>query len=224
MEGIFLDLPQFVLAAGAVGTAAMGIVEGFKSIKLTPIGFNELYESIDWSRPAIGRAYGSDYSKLLESLYRQNRSSGELPRILRQGVRIGMDTDNAKSMGEFLLGNGGESLSVIAGKIDQGEELDKMEKKILARFEVAADARIDAALSLAERAYSNGIRKWAFFVSLMLSLLAAFSLHWTLGDKFQSAMYINAVIVGLVAVPLAPIAKDVAKGFQAAAKAIGGKS
>lgn len=224
MEGIFLDLPQFVLAAGAVGTAAMGIVEGFKSIKLTPIGFGQLEESIGWAKAAMKKAYGSDYSKLIESLYRQSRSSGELPRILRQGVRIGMDKENAKSMGELLLGQGGETLSGIAGKIDQGEELDKMEKKILARFEVAADARIDAALSLAERTYSNGIRKRAFFVSLVLSLVAAISLHLTLADKFQSAMYINAVIVGLVAVPLAPIAKDVAKGFQAAAKAIGGKS
>lgn len=214
-SGTLVDL---VLASGAVGAAAMGIVEGFKSTKLRPIGFNQLEQSINWANNALSKAYGAGHRELLESLYRQNRSSGDLPRILRQGVRIGLDEHNAKEMESILLGADRNQLSLVAEKAASGSELSPEEKNILGRFEVAVDARIDAALSLAERAYVNGIRQRAFLIAILLSLSAAFSI------KPDLKSFLPGLIVGLVAVPLAPIAKDVAKGFQSAAKAIGGKS
>ena len=145
------DFSNFVIATGAVGTAAMGIVECFKSTRIKPIGFSQLEESISWADAALIKAYGSDYKKQLESLYRLNRSGGDLPRIIRQGVRIGLDEQNAVTMEENLLGRNLYLLPAVAKKAAEGEELEPKEKNILGRFEVAADARIDAALSLAER-------------------------------------------------------------------------
>ncbi len=214
-----IELSQFVLAAGAVGTASMGIVEGFKSTKWRPIGFSKLEKSISWADEALIKAYGKEHkTTLLESLYRANRTSGDLPRILRQGVRIGLDKKNAKKMEDILLGPGRNQLPEVAEKAADGKKLETEEKNILGRFEVAADARIDAALSLAERAYKNGIRQWAFLVAQLLAFGAVFAIG---PDEKR---IITAFIIGLVAVPLAPIAKDVTKGFQAAVKAIGGKS
>jgi len=213
-----IELSQFVLAAGAVGTASMGIVEGFKSTKWSPIGFSKLTKSISWADAALNKAYGKESKTLLESLYRVNRTSGDLPRILRQGVRIGLDQNNAAEMEETLLGADSKQLQGVAKKVAEGTDLDTTEKNILGRFEVAADARIDAALALAERAYSNGIRYRAFFIAQGLAFGAVFAI----GP--DSKKIITALIIGLVAVPLAPIAKDVAKGFQSAVKAIGGKS
>ncbi|GJQ57583.1 MAG: hypothetical protein D8M57_19750 [Candidatus Scalindua sp. AMX11] len=213
-----LDLAQFTLAAGAVGTAAMGIAEGFKSVKMRPIGFSKLEKSINWADAALIKAYGNERMMLLESLYRSNRSSGDLPRILRQGVRIGLDEQNAVEMENILLGADRNQLPAVAKKAAIGKELEQEEQNILGRFEVAADARIDAALSLAERAYINGIRLRAFIIALSLSLSAAFTI------KPDKEGIVAGLIVGLVAVPLAPIAKDVADGIKEAAKAIGGKS
>ncbi len=213
-----IELSQFVIAAGAVGTASMGIVEGFKSTKWPPIGFSKLTKSISWADAALNKAYGPEHMKLLESLYRINRTSGDLPRILRQGVRIGLDKKNAEAMESILLGADRKQLPEVAEKAADGEKLEPNEQNILGRFEVAADARIDAALSLAERAYSNGVRYRAFLVAQGLAFGAVFAI----GP--DSKKIITALIIGLVAVPLAPIAKDVAKGFQSAVKAIGGKS
>jgi hypothetical protein len=216
-----LELGQFVLAAGAVGTAAMGIVEGCKSAHFRPIGFSRFLKSIQWAEPALIRAYGPGQQDLVESLYRLNRSKGDLPRILRQGVRIGLNETNAAEMEGVLLGAGRDDLPAIAKKASRGEELDKQERNLLGRFEVAADARIDAALSLAERAYKNGVRARAFVVALALSCGASFSLGATSTAFSAFDRLVLALIVGLVAVPVAPIAKDVASGFKNAAKAIG---
>jgi len=212
------DLGEFVLAAGAVGTAAMGIVEGFKATWLQPPGFLSLDKSLAWARPALIKAYGTDYKKLLMSLFRLNRSDGDLPRILRQGVRIGLDENNARGMEEALLGKDNNQLTAIAKKVSKGAKLEDPDRNILGRFEVAADARIDAALALGERAYINIIRFGAFMVALVLSLVTALLVKPDFGG------FLTALITGLVAVPLAPIAKDVAKALQSAAKAIGGKS
>lgn len=219
MEGemTLTSVTQFIIAAGAVGTAAMGIVEGAKSVHIKPLGFRSLMSELQWAIEALKVAYGEQYDRLLKSLYRLNRSEGELPRILRQGVRIGLNKNNAALMAETVLGDVDGSLPQVATKIAAGESLSDQEKNILGRFEVAVDARIDAALALADRAYGNGIRLCSFIVAIFLSLMAAQVLHFTGGYK-------TALIVGLISVPLAPIAKDVAKGLQSAANAIAAKA
>lgn len=217
MFDLQIDLVDFVVAAGALGTAAMGIVEGFKSIRITPFGFSKLRENITWSNKALGNAYGDQVDELLKSLYRLGRSGGELPRILRQGVRIGLDKDNAKYLADSILGSSGDELEKIAVKNAAGKDLSAEEKNILGRFEVALDARIDAALALAERVYINSIRFAAFFVAIVLALVTAAFLDPTPDNFF------TALVAGIVAVPLAPIAKDVAKAIQSATSAIGSR-
>ena len=81
--------------------------------------------------------------------------------------------------------------------------------------------RVDAALTLAEKAYGNAIRFRAFFVALSLSLITTLAFIKTGQAEYKDL--IMACLVGFTAVPLAPIAKDVANAFQSAAKAIGTK-
>lgn len=214
---ITTDLGNLVLATGAVGTAAMGISEGLKTVKITPRGFAKLEREIDWARQALVIAYGDNYREMMMSLYRDGRRKGELPRVLRQGVRIGMNGDTAKNMAQVVGGIDAATLAAVAKKVTEGEELGDTERNVLGRFEVAADARIDAGFALAERAYTNSIRFGAFVIAMVLSGAAAVALNPTASGFF------TALIVGITAVPIAPIAKDVAKGFQSAATAIGGK-
>jgi len=216
------EVSDLILAAGGVGTAAMGIVETMKASWLPAIGFNKLDTDLKWADDAYKRAYGTSYGQMLESLFRNGRGTGDLPRVLRQGVRIGLSPENAEAMAAALSVQPGNLKSVVE-KVAGGTQLSDEEKNVLGRFEVSADARIDAALSLAETAYVNGIRGRAFVVAFLLSFAAALTLHVAGETTDAFSTYLGAAIVALVSVPLAPIAKDVAKGFQAAASAIGGK-
>lgn len=216
MDLTIQEVSDFLIAAGAVGTAAMGIVEGAKSVRFPPIGFGFLLKQLQWSFSALQVAYGDQYKKLIESLYRIS-GSGDLARTLRQGIRIGLNEENAADLSQNILGKSDGTLTEIAKKINTGENLEPQEKNFLSRFELAVDARIEGALALGERAYANGIRLCAFIVAIGLAQAAALLL------KLQDG-FITALIVGLIAVPIAPIAKDIVKGFQSAATALSARS
>lgn len=206
-----------VVAAGALGTAAFGIVEGLKWTALGRGGFSQIPKTLGEAlMGALEHAYGPDYHDLLMAQYRSGRAKGELPRSLRQGIRIGLRPENAAGMAEHVGVVDSETLTAVAEKLFAGTDLSAEEKSALGRFELAVDARIDAALALAERAYLGWVRGWATFFSIALALVAAVSIA---GD-FAKAQWTAAFIVGIAAVPLAPIAKDVSKALQSAATAI----
>jgi hypothetical protein len=103
------DLSQYLgtvtLAVGALGTASYGVIDGMKLIPWVDLaGFERLFSSggaaggrmwptktkagLDPLLPALTAAYGADAMDLLKTQYRAGRTKGDLPRTLRQGVRI----------------------------------------------------------------------------------------------------------------------------------------
>jgi len=212
-----MGLGQMVLAAGALGTAAFGIVEGLKWTALGRGGFSQIPKTLgDSLMGALKHAYGPDYLDLLMAQYRSGRAKGELPRSLRQGIRIGLRPENAAGMADQVGVVDSDTLTAIAEKLMRDGKLEDDEKSRLARFELAVDARIDAALALAERAYLGWVRGWATVFSIGLALVAAVSI----AGGIDKAQWTSAIIVGIAAVPLAPIAKDISKALQSAATAI----
>ena len=83
------------------------------------------------------------------------------------------------------------------------------ERAALARLETAIDARIDAALFLADNQYVTQTKIYATVVSLVI----AFAIGMNLGQN-----PFICFIVGITAVPLAPVAKDLATALQEAVK------
>ena len=208
-----VDLVQMVLAAGALGTAAFGIVDGLKGTSIGEAGFSTLSAMMGPLKTALAKAYGNEFLSLLAAQYRDGRSTGPLPRTLRQGARIGLTKDNAVEIAKFV-GEGivdTSELVIIAEKIAGGRKLEDSERGLLARFELAVDTRIDAALALAEQKYTLVTRWWASGFAVALALIAAWALN---------ADLVKGLIVGVVAVPLAPIAKDVASALQSATRAL----
>lgn len=216
-----MDLGELVLAAGAVGTAAMGVTEGFKSIRFKPLGYHCIESELAWAQAALKNAYGDNYHSFMTSLYRDGRRKDELKEIICTGMRIGLDKENAPIMASIVGRNMEALLTSAAQKTAVGEELEPNEKNVLDHFVLVANARVDAAMVLADKAYGNAIRFRAFFVALGISVIATLA-YINIGKASYNDL-IMAILVGITAVPLAPIAKDVANAFQSAAKAIAAK-
>src|SRR5574341_1405706 len=120
-----IDLVQMILAAGALGTAAFGIVDGLKATAIGAAGFSTLATMLGPLKTAMAKAYGDEYWELLKAQYRDRRGTGPLSRTLRQGVRIGLTKDNAAQLATFV-GEGivdGSALASIEEKIVTGEKL-----------------------------------------------------------------------------------------------------
>ena len=202
-------LAATILAAGALGTAAFGIVEGLKRWSVIgDAGFRTIVHILG---PIIGALpYGPDTEALLRAQYRGD--SQELARLLRQGVRLGLSVDNAETLASYLGVVGHAELRDAAAAAVAGTELTSEQRNIIGRFEVAVDARIAAATTLAHAQYAGTMKIAASIVAIALALVIGWRLNVDL---------LHALVVGLAAVPLAPIAKDVAAGLRAAAQAMG---
>ena len=103
------------------------------------------------------------------------------------------------------------ALTQAAAVAAAGMDLSPTDRASIGRFELAADARIDSALSGAKDAYLGGIRCTAAFLAVVIAQLIAPILgsHWDM-----------ALVLGIVAVPFAPIANDLVSAIQAATKAL----
>lgn len=236
------------LAVGALGAAAYGVVDGLKLLPWVDLaGFERLFSrragvggrtwigvsrvALDPLLPALTAAYGQDVMDLLKAQYRSGRSAGDLPRTLRQGVRIGFGLLAAEEIAAIagrlgidpaVAGQAAAALSRLRGlrppaygeSPAQAGAPTEDERAALARLENAIDARIDAALALAERQYVTQTKVLAMLVALAI----AFGVGLSLG-----AAPVACFLVGIAAVPLAPVAKDLATALQAAVQALRGR-
>lgn len=244
------------LAIGALGGASQGIVDGlFKAFTwFDSAGFERIFAvggkeggrrfypshkaTLDPLLPALKIAYGSDVIELLRAQYRGGRVSGDLPRTLRQGVRIGFGmmpmTDIASvaielGIKEEIATRAAEAIDRARRQRAQAEQsksesdsaaslqpaMTDEQRSAMARLETMIDARIDAALALAETQYIAQTKLLAMLVSLVISFGVGASGGMLVADKWGWCL-----IVGLAAVPLAPVAKDLSTALQEAVKAL----
>ena len=195
--------------------------------------------TLDPLLPALKTAYGKDVMELLRAQYRSGRVAGDLPRTLRQGVRIGFGMMEVESITSVAvdLGIKQEVAAIAAEAIDrarrqradaspteQTRSLDEPrpllqpamtdeQRSAMARLETMIDARIDASLALADTQYVAQTK----FLAMAVSLAISFLVGWGIG---MNGKYVWCWIVGLAAVPLSPVAKDLATALQEAVKAL----
>jgi hypothetical protein len=213
-----------ILAAGGLGVAAYGVIDGAKLLPMIGLsGFAHVRSQLGPAMAAIVRAYGAAGTKeLLEAQYRAGRSSGELPRTLRQGYRIGLpalEEAEVKKIAEFVGVSDSGTLASATRKMRTGKTLTSDEREALSRFEVALDARIEAGLELADHHYVGRIKIYAGVLSVAIAMCVGALVSNELGANW----WLKAFLVGLIAVPVAPIAKDVANAVTEAAKALRGR-
>ena len=131
-------------------------------------------------------------------------------------MRIGLTPGNAADIARFLGTVGPKELADAALAVTNSQALTDEQRAALGRFELAADARISSALSRAQDVYLGTVRCAASVLSIVLAEAAALMLGT------NSGMWMVGLLVGIVAVPLAPIANDVVGALQAATKALRG--
>ena len=234
---------------GALGVAAYGVVEAFGKAFVVPagkasapwglpyFGFVEVRRLATTLGPAMKLAYGDDYLQILAQQYRDGRGKGAAPDTLKQGVRLAlpfMSVAEAKALIDTVWGLGGsagpggvapsealaralvdEKAARLAGGDPQADAAANEAAATLAgRFSLALDTRIDAAFTIAEQRYQSWAKIWAGVTAIALAL--AFDLFFF---KNNEVPWPVAILVGLVAVPLAPVANDLVSSLSAAAKA-----
>ena len=216
--GSWESLLQMIAASAALGTAAFGLVDVSKVVRngLPSAGFGHLLKVFNQLPATFEAALASrEWRDQLKAFWIGGLPKDEQKANLRALVRLGF-SDQEPVIAELAAFANLEPapLKAIAGKMARGATLTDKEVNLLGRLDATIDARIDAAFELADQAYRNWARASAAIVAVALAAIAGA----VMGVGAQMWIVLG---LGVIAVPLAPIAKDLSSALSAAARVAG---
>jgi hypothetical protein len=203
-------------------------------------GFGAIRRLLKRVEPAMKVTYGDAYGTILINQYRAGRSQGQAPEMIRQGVRLGLpylSQTAAEGVIAAVWGMSSAQTAALAQALtaektadaaapaapDAGAAATAAPQALAARFATALDTSVQAAFASAEQRYQSWAQFWAGVAAVVLSLgYEGATAGWPWAAHTGSAgAWIIALLVGLAAVPLAPVAKDLSSSLSQALTALG---
>jgi len=235
------DISHIITAVGALGTASFGLVDATKALwggGVNNIGFHHIVTTVTRLTPipaaapnapaaAINALPQADILATLKANWFNGTDLGSQKAIAKSLVKLYLNPANAAAMA-LKCNLDPIVLTSIATKIAASVPLAQPnpaaapggpppanEVDVYARFDLILTAILDEAYQQADQAYTNGTRAWAVVFSIALSYTAAFILSAQNLSPVHG-LYRIAFIVGLLAAPLAPIAKNLSSALATA--------
>jgi hypothetical protein len=215
------SLSDLVLAVGALGTASYGLVDVSKAFGggVSNCGFARIAAVMRRLYPAGPGPLGlAEVQDALRASWLNGKPMSDQIAQARGLIKLRFDPAGAASLA-VATGLEAARLSVVAGKLDQGIPLDDADTAVLNRFDDIVTALLDGAYQHADQSYRNAAKAWSVAVSLVLAVVGGWLLPRT-GTYWGSQEFLQAIVIGLLAAPLAPVSKDLANALGAGVKAL----
>lgn len=227
--GAMGEIATFLGVIGALGTAAFGLVDATKFFRggMSNAGFAFVEKALRPFNAALSVAVGetTEWRDVVKAHWLNGRAKDEQKAIAKSLIRLGLSPDNAASLA--VAGRvDGVALGGAAKSLDTGATLSETQINVLGRFDAAIDALMDAAFERADQYYRNSSKALAACVSVILAIVGGGILYKSSPTGFDLTAYLaspdflTALLVGLVAVPVAPISKDMISALGTAVRAL----
>jgi hypothetical protein len=209
---------SLITAAGALGTAAYGLVDCTKAFGggVSLCGLAYIRKSLTPFLPdtTIGTPTSElSRDKVLEtrkSNWINGMASSDQQAIAKSLIKLRIDVQSAPGFAQ-KTGVDPAVLQAVIDKMSTGTALTPAETDTYGRFDLVLTTMIGQAYQRADQQYRNNAKLLAIPFSVALALVAAHLLNNPLGPAF---------LIGLVATPLAPVAKDISSAVQTAVQAL----
>jgi len=219
---ILNNLPRVITAIGGLGTAAFGLVDSTKTLpgilNVNRIGFDEIKQLIISLTPGTPTA-GLSQDKIVETL-RANWFNGKdlnsQKAIAKSLIKQGLTPTNAAALAK-RTGVDPHVLTSVATKIAAGTSLLPNENDVYGRLDFVLTALLDEVYQHSDQKYTNWTRVLASVFAIVLAFIGGMSLN---GQSFSEFWWTKesaeSLLVGVLATPLAPIAKDLSSALATA--------
>lgn len=224
-----LHLTQTITAIGGLGTAAFGLVEAAKSAfgSINRIGLKQIEQTVGDLTPnqtgageppaprnALPR---KNILETVEANWVNGMDLGSQKAIVKSLVKLHLSAGNAAALAAKTNVDAA-LLTSVAQKMANGAALLQPESDVYSRFDLIVTALLDQAYQLSDQVYRNGLRTLAAVIAVLLALGGG----WTMeGIAFWHVRDVAlAFLIGLLATPLAPIAKDLSTALATAVNAM----
>jgi len=207
-------LVQLIAAIGALGTAAVGLVDASKWARggISNAGYRTLKKGLDEYAPAFAQSIGADWEEVFRAAWLNGRPKIDQLITARNFIRLGLTKDTAEDIAKACNVNV-ERLQTVAAKISAGKPLDAAEFEAVGRMDASVEARLGTAYERAEQIYRSSAKVFAGAAAIVLALLA-----WWLVLGGDQAYFGLSLLAGIVAVPVAPVVKDLTSALAASAQ------
>ncbi|MDP9151786.1 MAG: hypothetical protein M3O36_17830 [Myxococcota bacterium] len=222
------NLLDLIAAIGGLGTAAYGLVDATKAFGggMSNPGFGFVRRGV---APFLIDTKGLGAAKVIETL-RANWLNGvakaDQKAAAKSMIHMGLTAANAAKLAEvtgldpaLLQTAAANARSINAASGGQSERrVTTQDMTVLGEFDVIVSAALDQAYERADQFYRNWAKLAAAGVAIVLAVLGG-----GIGQEnyLWSAHMWSAVLVGALATPVAPIAKDLSTSLSTAVKAVG---
>jgi hypothetical protein len=214
-------LSALIAAVGALGTAAFGLVDACKALPgggISRVGFKFISQTILKLAPEVPSLDNTALSPsvLLFTLQSQwingVAATADQVSIAKSLVKLRLTPETAPALAA-ATGVDPTILSQIASSIQSGTPLTPQQSDVYGRFDLLLTTLLDQAYQRGSQRYRSSAKLAAVPIAVVLALVAAHSLP----NQITTA---QAVLLGLIATPVAPVAKDIASAITTAAQAI----
>jgi hypothetical protein len=220
-----LDLSKVVLSIGGLGTAAYGVVDATKGFGggISNRGFGDIKKVVTKLIPQSEPGSLREAAVSLDSSLRTLRANwlngmvlGDQKAVAKALIKLNLTPGTAHHMAG-ATGVDKTVLEKIAVKLGTDTALTQPETDVYGRFDLLLSALLDQGYQRADQRYRNSAKLLAVFVAMALALIGG---RIVVGQAFFSSgsELSRALLAGLLATPLAPIAKDLSSAIQAGAK------
>jgi hypothetical protein len=222
-----------IAAVGALGTAAYGLVDATKVFGggVSRAGFGYVRNAV---APFVTFANHDDAvfgtTQILETLkanWMNGMAKADQKAVAKSLIRLRVTPDTAAQMAR-LAGVDPAYLREAARHIYHNDPITDQDTKALGTFDVAVSATLDLGYERGDQFYRNSAKVVAALIAVGLAVVGGWIVYGgkapNCGDGgFCVAAHwpVLAILIGLVATPLAPVAKDLSTALQTAVKAVG---
>jgi len=214
------DLGAALAGLGALSTAAFGLLDSTKAFwgGASNIGAGHIRTAMTPFAPALDSALGADgWWPVLRAHWVAGVAKSDQKAKAQALIKLGLNSANAPQIAVASHVDAG-ALTTAVLKLERGTKLTDADLNVLGRMNATIDALLDAAFEAADQQYRNWCRLLAGLICLFLAFAAWLLWKATTGESTPSLW--AALAVGLLAVPLAPVAKDLTSALSTAMNAL----
>lgn len=218
-------LTAIITAIGGLGTAAFGLLEALKPLCgwINRIGFGGIRNTVSNLTPdeAGGKAPANALpsAKVMDSLQANWINGTDLASqkaIAKSLIKLRLSAGNAPALAAATNVDA-VPLTAVATSMVSGAALTQPQSDVNSRFDLIVTAMLDECYQRADQVYRNGTRALAALIAVLLAVAGGWILAHPSAQSFWWTQNMAlAILIGLLATPLAPIAKDLSTALATA--------
>ncbi len=218
------NLGAMIGAIGGLGTAAFGLLEALKpAVKaINRIGLSGIQRTVAAltppepaqggaaAKPPINTLPHVRILQTLESNWINGQDLDSQKAIAKSLIKLHLSPGNAEKVADATNVDPA-SLTEVATAIVSGTPLVQAQSDAWSRFDLIVTAMLDECYQRADQIYRNRTRGYAALIAVILALAG-----WLVVGPVDGKHFGAALLIGIIATPLAPIAKDLSTALATA--------